>query len=198
MRFGIELHHKIFTPELFNFEDLLKQSDIDKIDAMVESLNESKTWRGLIKGAETEQSLFWIHKRYGIKMKVKLDVINHSRRIIADAKSSIPSDFDNWANTVAKYRYHWQQAMYSQGWEAVSGEKYNWLFVVLEKTDTKPRIKFIRDPLGEWRMLGDLELDAAIDKYLECQRKNIWPSSPDRIEDMGPVPRWYYQKSIIA
>jgi hypothetical protein len=198
LRFGIEFHNQVFTPEEFNKKDLLKKVDITKIKAMAEALSESKTWQGLIKGAETEQSIFWIDRKYGIKMKAKLDVITHIHKIIAEAKTSIPSDFDNWPNTMAKYLYHWQQSMYSQGWEAVKGERYNWIFVVVEKTDQAPRVKFAYDERGEWRFLGDLELEVIIDRYLECKRKNLWPASPDKIEDIGPVPRWYYNKSIIA
>lgn len=84
---------------------------------------------------EHEKPMLWVDELTGETCKIRIDVLNTSTStpIIVDYKSTEDASTDGFMRSAIKYGYSFQAAMYSEGFEKVTGEKPIFVFIAQEK-----------------------------------------------------------------
>jgi hypothetical protein len=85
-------------------------------------------------GVITERSIRWEDPDTGIRMRARLDAVNEETDVVADLKSlgGTPTP-DAFRREVVSHWYYGQDAIYSDGYEAVTGRRPRFPFVVVNK-----------------------------------------------------------------
>lgn len=84
---------------------------------------------------EHEKPMLWVDELTGETCKIRIDVLNTSTStpIIVDYKSTEDASTEGFMRSALKYGYDLQSAMYSEGFEKVTGIKPLFVFIAQEK-----------------------------------------------------------------
>jgi hypothetical protein len=204
---GSAFHCRILEPERFErscFEHnyktakqteqgiFLHKSDLEKINAMYQVIQNHSIAKNLFIGGEGEVSIFWEDPEFHIAGKARIDYVRRDLNLLIDLKTCKDASVAGFNEDAFYYKYHWQKLWYSQGWSNVADAQYDFIFVCIEKEP--PYGIGIFDRLSPF-----LENDAAenIAKvkgiYDNCLHTNLWPCYEEKINDLiGP--RWARNK----
>lgn len=135
-----------------------------------------------------EASILWTCPDTGVECKSRLDWM--LPRVVLDIKTSTDARPDAFARSVASYRYHVQDAFYSQAAAAAGCEIEHFVFVVVESAAPFAVALYQLDDAareeGRRLYLRDLET------YKRCRERNEWPAYPTDIQTLS-LPRWAYR-----
>ncbi|CAB4137842.1 Putative exodeoxyribonuclease 8, PDDEXK-like domain containing protein [uncultured Caudovirales phage] len=159
--------------------ELVKQADYDDARRAADAVHKwSAVVRELITpDLATEQSAYWQDPGTGLRCRGRVDGAHAIYRTLIDLKSARNATPDAFKWTVAEYGYHWQEAMYRDGWELAGGwrpEVFLFFAVELEPPyltgiyELSPKAvsrgwDMVRHYLAEWA---------------ECARRDEWPGLP--------------------
>lgn len=153
-------------------KSLLSFDDGQRLTAMRESVMAHPEARRLIEAAgEVESSVYWNDADTGILCRCRPD--KNVSGFLVDLKTT--RDMDNFSKSVAAYRYHVQDALYSDGYQAVRADYLGFCFVVVGST-----LSMGRYPVRVFQLDDD---DRAIGRWLykrelatvkECQDSGEW------------------------
>jgi exodeoxyribonuclease VIII len=112
--------------------ELLNLSDYEKIAAMSMAVQNYEPARGLLSGGVAEVSGYY--SLGDIDLKVRPDYINHEKRVIVDLKTSRDASLQSFTRDF-KWNFHYDlsAAMYLDGVKKITGNDYEYYFVVVEK-----------------------------------------------------------------
>jgi hypothetical protein len=150
----------------------------------------------LLARGHAEVSAFWTDPVTGVACKCRPDWVHPIEGqgvILLDVKTYSDASPAEFARQVARKRYHWQAAWYSDGYAIAAGVPVlGFVFVAVE---------------SEWPfaasavMLDDESLDIArreirplVLRYKECNASGVWPGYPIGIEQIQ-LPAWYTQRA---
>lgn len=165
---------------------IVSQAEFDQYNACLDALLVNRQAMEIINDAETrtELSIVWHDKHTGLRCKARLDIAHP--RMIGDLKTSrddgpspLPISFEY---SLWQYNYYTQAAFYQSGWEAITGERLPFWFVVVSTT---PPIQSIAAPVGAMSLeLGRTKNQERMSKFAECRQSGMWPgySSPELFE----------------
>lgn len=111
--------------ELSGGEMCLLQDEVDKIELILDKINNNKICMDLIRNANVEYETPGITELFGNKWKGKADIINHDDKVIIDLKTT--NDLDSFRFSAKKYNYDSQAYIYSH----LFG--YEFMFIVIDK-----------------------------------------------------------------
>ena len=111
--------------EMSGGEMCLLQHEVDRTEALVDTLMNNKVCRDLIAEEKGEYEVPAITELYGQMWKGKADIVNHSEKLIIDLKTT--SDLDNFKWNAKKYNYDSQAYIYSK----LFG--YEFIFIAIDK-----------------------------------------------------------------
>ncbi len=137
--------------------------------------------------AEVESSIFWTDPETGVECRCRPDGILSNGAII-DIKTTKDARPDEFAKSIANYRYHVQAAFYSEGYQAIHGRPpRGFMFIAVE---TEPPFLTACYVLDEKAILrGRSEYQADLSTFVRCRDADTWPGladEPVRID----LPRW--------
>lgn len=140
--------------------------------------------RKLLDGSKREVSLFSEH-RTGLKLKGRIDVLGEG--FVADVKTAVEGDTQNFAAAVFRFGYHVQAAMYCQ---LAGVEKFS--FIAVEKA---PPYAVAVYTLSEKALQVGLNyLNYALETIALCTESGLWPAySVD--EQTLDLPAWAYKQA---
>lgn len=137
-----------------------------------------------------EHAAFWSDSRTGTQCKCKPDIYIPSLGLAIDLKTT--SGFataDDFGKSVKSFRYHVQQAFYTQGLEANCFAVNHFLFVPVSKGISANCRAFRLDEsvvdLGKKLLIDDLDL------WADCEQSGNWMRKPSQIETIKFKP-WEY------
>ena len=140
-----------------------------------------------------EHAAFWKDSRTGTLCKCKPDVYIPSLGLAIDLKTT--SGFataDDFGKSVKSFRYHVQQAFYTQGLEANGFAVNHFLFVPVSKGSGASCRAFRLDEsvleLGKKLLTDDLDL------WADCEQSGNWMRKPSQIETIKFKP-WEYPQN---
>lgn len=140
-----------------------------------------------------EHAAFWKDSRTGTLCKCKPDVYIPSLGLAIDLKTT--SGFataDDFGKSVKSFRYHVQQAFYTQGLEANGFSVNHFLFVPVSKGISANCRAFRLDEsvveLGKKLLTDDLDL------WADCEQSGSWMRKPSQIETIKFKP-WEYPQN---
>lgn len=174
-------NHTHLTPE--QYESAMRMAEAVNKHPLVGQL--------LALGGVSEFRMDFTDPRTGALCKMKADRITPSG-IILDLKTTKDASPAEFAKSCANYRYHVQDAWYSDGFEAATNVKCEAFIFVAVEAETGIVKPYTLDL--ESRQLGREQYSLNLDTYLECKHTNIWPAYGDEISELR-LPSWAF-KSI--
>lgn len=144
-------------------------------------------------GGKAELSGWWQDPETGVWCRFRLDwLAGHRTRfgqpIIVDYKSSTCAEPETFARkSVAEYRYDQQDAWYSDGYLALTGEQPAFLFLVQEKLP--PYLISVVQLTEEDRQVGRERNRRALEVFRDCAEAGIWPGYSQDVELIA-MPSW--------
>lgn len=162
---------------------VVTQSEKDAIDQMQESVMSNVLAASILEAGVAEQSILFNHN--DVDCRVRPDWINPDH-IIADVKSCVDASEHGFRKSCSKFRYHVQDAMYSQGYSAETGVWPRFVFIAVEKTAPYLCAVYELDAAakenGHWLFERDLET------YRECKDSGNWYGYENNFE--LSIPLW--------
>jgi hypothetical protein len=112
--------------EISGGEMCLLQSEVDKLEVMIDTLLSNEVCRDLIREGSVEYEVPGIAEINGRLWKGKADIINHNQKLVIDLKTT--ADITNFRYSAQKYNYNSQAYIYRElfGYELV--------FIAIDKT----------------------------------------------------------------
>ena len=153
--------------------------------------------RAALEGGEPEQSVFWSHET-STPLKCRPDMLHRGGKIgnlIVDLKTVQSASPDEFARSAATFGYHIQQAHYQAGLKAATGEDFDFIFVLIEKS--APYLPAVVQLDAEDVARGAELAERSIRIFNECSKSGRWPG----YESSAPIelPRWarYQEEEIL-
>jgi hypothetical protein len=115
--------------EMSGGEMCLLQHEVDRTEALVNTLMNNKVCRDLIAEEKGEYEVPAITELYGQMWKGKADIVNHNEKLIIDLKTT--SDLDSFKWNAKKYNYDSQAYIYSK----LFG--YEFIFIAIDKNTSQ-------------------------------------------------------------
>lgn len=214
--FGRALHALVLEPDVFagewaqrpEFGDLRTKAAREARDAWLaenpgKALVDSDDWKRLhgmrdavmahpvagllFSGGVAEATAIWADPEHGLLCKARMDYWRPDIGVIGDLKSTEDASPAAFARAVASYRYHVQQAHYSQGVVAAGFEAPTFVFVSVEK---QPPYAVSVYQLDEEAVHRGHELRGRDLRALdECLRTDEWPAYPPVVNTLS-LPGW--------
>lgn len=112
--------------EISGGEMCLLQSEVDKLEVMIDTMMSNEVCRDLIQDGVVEYEVPGIAEINGRLWKGKADIINHSQKLVIDLKTT--ADITKFRYSAHKYNYNSQAYIYRElfGYELV--------FIAIDKT----------------------------------------------------------------
>jgi exodeoxyribonuclease VIII len=152
-----------------------------KLMFMRDSVYAHPTARSVLEACEDrELSGFYVDPVTGARCKFRPDAASRERHIIADLKQV--ADFDRMDLVFEQLLYHLQDAMYSTGWHAITGEWPTFVFICCSSTCSVGRypVDVVELELNQSqfnrisREDGLIMYRQLLDEYVQRKRDNDW------------------------
>jgi hypothetical protein len=135
-------------------------------------------------GAQTEVTFTWEHSRTGLTLKSRVDWLGSALIDIKTCRDPAPHAF---AAASVRYGYPLQMAMYNSALIA-AGEQRPIKIIAMQKVE--PFDVVVYDLPDETLMIGEEQLERALDQYIDCMAANKWPGIADDEELPLNLPVW--------
>lgn len=167
---------------------VLTQDEFDALSGMQESVFKSRIAAALIDGATIEHSVF--AELDGVRVKCRPDGWNVEKGVLFDLKSTEDASPEGFARTVAKYRYHVQDAFYRHVVASATGgdaDDLSFIFVAVEKKPPFAVALYTLDELA--KLQGWVSAREDLRTFREASERDNWPGYSPKIETLA-LPRW--------
>lgn len=149
-------------------KELIPPEHWDTVRLMADRFHANPLVKGILASSDVEQSMFWTDERTGIECKGRPDIITEGA--IIDLKSSKDGSPESFRESVAKYRYHVQAAMYCRGADTILKTPHSFAIIVVEKEPPYSIVFYNLDSLALMRGVELLDRDLAT--YSACKAEN--------------------------
>lgn len=166
---------------------VLTPDDGDRIEGMVRSVRAHPLASRILSGGVAEQTVRWTDRESGLPAKCRPDYFVASRRMVADLKSAEDASPSAFARSVAKYRYHVQNALYRAAFQALDIPVEYFVFIPVEKEPPYAVAVYSIDQDGVERGYQSARSD--IDSLAQCARTGEYPGYPNTIQTLE-LPQW--------
>jgi len=134
----------------------------------------------------SEVSAFWTDEDTGVRCRARFDRRNPGQ--IVDLKTAADANPAGFGRAVASFGYDLSTAWYREAHEAVTGERPEFLHVVVEKN--APHLVSVIQLDEEALHIGALKAARAREVFAECTKTGQWPGyDPTVIHPVG-LPQW--------
>lgn len=160
---------------------LIETSDADAIHITRDNLMQKQIAKALFNGATFEESFFWddIHD---IRCKIRPDLLHEGYGVMADLKTATDASIRGFRAAAFKFKYGLQGAFYQRGVEAAIGKRFQFVFIVAEKSAPYDSAFYLMDEkFLEWSRIDDDTMPGLLNRLHECQDVQDWPGYPDEI-----------------
>jgi hypothetical protein len=163
----------------------LTDTDARRVLAMAASVRRHPLAGPMLANGQAEVTLRW--NRGPLRMKARADWWAPGLRIAADLKSTEDARRDAFERDSARYDYHRQAALYTDGLAAVGQPIDLFVFIVCEKSPPHlTALYFLKDQDVQ---LGRDENDVLLDQLASCVQRGTYPGLLEEIQEIS-LPRW--------
>lgn len=167
---------------------VLTADEMDIVQAMSASVYETKIGAALLKSAQKEHSVF--AEIDGVRVKCRPDGWDEARKVIFDLKSTEDASPEGFARSVARYRYHVQDAFYRHVMSEATGtvaDDYSFIFIAVEKSPPYAVAFYQLDDMAT--LQGWVEARSDLRRYRDALESGKWNGYSPKIETLS-LPRW--------
>lgn len=154
---------------------------------IAEAVRRHPTAAPLVDLTDHQVSMLWIDPETGIALKGRLDLVRPGE-YLADLKTCRAGAASprQWARHAAGLAYHYQAAVYSDGWAALTGEALPWIWLAVE---TEPPYQLaVHQAADAWIWRGRDAYRSALRLYAHCLDTGEWPGYPEDPQLCEPPP----------
>lgn len=173
--------------------ELVKRAEYEEALRIQDAVHAHPSAGALLKGdLRVEQSFYWIDPETGLLCRGRADGLHMDMRAIVDLKSTQDASPDRrgFAMSCGEYKYHWQDAFYREGIEAVTGwEPEAFVFIAVEKDRPYLVGTYELEPVAVER--GREDVHEQLRAYAKCLKDDYWPGYSGDIEPLA-MPTWAY------
>lgn len=171
---------------------MLKKTEHDNLKAIAESISSHVSARVILSGrGDVEATLLWTDEETGVECRARPDWLR-SDGVLVDLKTTTDARVHKFQQDAYKYLYHWQAAMYCDGYEAVTGQKAQGFFFVAAEKEAPHGVSVMQADEG-FIALGRQQYREALARFAEQQKKNHWPKYEDALLQIS-LPAWVERK----
>ncbi len=169
-------------------KEIVEQAELDKLKNIRDAVwAHPAAGKLLAMIREVETSIFWKDKDTGVDCRCRPDAIL-TNGVILDIKTTKDARPDEFAKSIANYRYHVQAPFYSDGYLEAFGEKpKSFVFVAVETEE--PHLVAVYVASDTMKLRGRVEYQQDLRTYARCVETDTWPGLPE-----APViidlPKW--------
>jgi hypothetical protein len=160
--------------------------DLDRARYIALGIAEHPTARKLMNARRFQTPIVWDDEVTGVRCKALIDAMTPGLTI-TDCKTTRDATERGFSRQAATLAYHWQAAMYCDGWKACTGEELPYTFIVA--ANEPPHV------VGVYR-LDDAAIHAGRAQYREklrewqrCRESGVWPALSDTLVTLE-LSRW--------
>jgi hypothetical protein len=161
---------------------IVKKDEFEMAMRMRDSAHSHPLVAALAKESINENVMLWEDEEFQVGMKCKVDAYSPRLAIIGDIKTTVSAKKQDFAWSIARYGYHMQEAVYTEGWRRgfrVDG----FVFVAIEKT--APYITAIYELEQKDVTEGWLAYRKALLTYKNCVHEQSWPGYHEGVEKIS-------------
>jgi len=160
-QYKIENSHKTIVTH-----DLIYQAA-----AMTSRLHKNDTFMALLDGAKIEHSIYFIHERTGLQVKVRPDIWNNG--IVGDLKTTDSAAPREFQSSAYKYGYYLQAGMIHEALRSLGIKMEKFVLPCVEKKEPHLEALYVLEQAGiEY---GINLFNKLMDDYAICLMKDEWP-----------------------
>lgn len=169
---------------------ILTAAQMENATGMAASIAAHPRAAALLKGGQAEQSIFWTDADTGIECRCRPDYL-HPSGIIVDLKTTTDAGAAEFARSVAKYRYHVQDAFYSEGYFQAFGQwPRGFVFIAVEKTAPYAVAVYSLDE--EAKAYGRELYRRDLETLSDAHQNETWQAYSPEIQTLS-LPAWAYR-----
>ena len=174
-------------------KSVLDAEDFNALMGMSQAVFKNPICAALLRGSLKEHSVF--AELDGVRVKCRPDGWSTEKGVLFDLKSTEDASPEGFARTVAKYRYHVQDAFYRHVVASATdcdADDLSFIFVAVEK---KPPFAVALYQLDELAALqGWVDAREDLRRYKAAKESGKWGGYSPRIETLS-LPRWVVSNS---
>lgn len=160
---------------------MLKPDDWGLVHKMQEAVYQHPAARELLQSGKSEQSLYWIDEDTSLLCRARPDYLRDDR-VIVDLKTTSDASPEGFSESCARYRYHCQNAFYSDGCANLLGNAEAFIFIAVEST---PPFGVAVYELTQMAVSRGRELyHGNLRLYVECESTNTWTRYSPYVEPL--------------
>ena len=183
MKFGTAVDSALFEPDK-PLAEYPKDTKKDKkyeaaLHGMIAVVDECKTASFLISGGEAQVSLIWEYD--GVLMRSRPDYVREDVHIMTDYKTAANGRWEKWKWQARDLGYDTQAAIAIDGMFALTGESYDFVFIVQEKSP--PYFLNIYEAPAEMIDDGRAKYMAAAPLFREFMETKSAPAYIDEVQE---------------
>jgi len=169
-------------------KEIVSQDELDRLHAITKAVHAHPGAGAALASLSTvEASIFWTDPDTGIDCRCRPDGIL-SNGVIVDLKTTRGAAPDEFAKSIAQYRYHVQSAFYSDGYAAAYGDQPKGFMFIAVGTEPPFLVAcYVASAAMVARGRADYQTD--LRTFAWCIENNEWPGlAPEPI--FIDLPRW--------
>ena len=161
---------------------IITTDEVERIHAMREAVLRHPAAAELLRSGIAEQTFLFNEQTTGAPCRCRTDWMT-SDGVIVELKTTDDASPRGFMRSVLKYRYHVQDAFYTDGVEAVTGSRpTDFVFVAVEK-NAPFGVGVYRLSEGLREEGRELYLDN-VARWVECTQRDEWPAYSDEIIEL--------------
>lgn len=167
-------------------KEIISWDEAADIFGAVKSLTEYDLARKYMDDSRAQLSLLWEDPDTGLLMKARPDFKPNLEHVLGDLKTTKDTHPKRFSKVAGNLRYHWQAAIYSDGWEILTGEEIE-LFVFATVQMSAPYRSEVYSFEPKDIQKGRDQYKIELDIFAECKASNHWPLSTGEMQiiDLG-------------
>lgn len=178
-----------------NGDKVLTAKEVDQVKGMQDSVYAQSNAKALLETAGTrEVAIYTKDPETGVIVKIKIDILTESRRII-DLKKTTDSRPEPFGKSVFNYRYHVQAAFYSDVFQWATGDKLE-TYGILAVEQEMPHAVMLYVIDDEALAMGRALYRKALNTYAKCVESKEWPAYSAKPQIIS-LPPWGLKQNEI-
>lgn len=167
--------------------EFISPREFSMLVGIEDSIQQHKLVRRLFADGQSEATLIWVDEVTGLTCKSKVDHYVERYETCVDLKLVEDASPKGFAKSVAKWRYHVQDALYREGFAALGKPLKFFIFVAAEKSPPFASAVYSLD--AEAIASGYSTARTDIATMSRCIRQDHWPGYPAGIQTLS-LPQW--------
>lgn len=166
---------------------IISREDGKAIAGMSRALREHPLASQLLSGGQAELTVRWTDAESGLICKARADYYVQRLDACIDLKTTEDARLHTFRQSVARYRYHVQQAFYSDGFATVGAPLKHFIFIAIEKVAPYAIAVYVLDP--EALAKGIAATRRNLTTFAECVGTGAFPGYNPSFQILD-LPAW--------